>query len=153
MHKPVKVTGIALISALGLTPDEHEAALTAGVHGLRPLGELPELAGAFAELPGGWISQRSLLAGNRYGPATNCALALASRVVADADLSASEVREAWLFVGSSRGMLPANLPGLTGAGHLFTLPNVPVSCGGDVVLKISVGMGGHNAVMALSRFS
>jgi len=50
-----------------------------------------------------------------------------------------------------QGLLPPNLPGLTGAGGAFSLPTVPTDAAGRVVLKVSVGLGGRNAVVALSR--
>lgn len=45
--RKVKVTGIAVISALGLTPEEHQAAMARGQHGLRPLSTLGELGRYF----------------------------------------------------------------------------------------------------------
>ena len=48
------------------------------------------------------------------------------------------------------GLLPPNLPGLTGAGPPFTLPESPAPWHGGPVLKISTGMGGHNAILSLA---
>lgn len=45
--------------------------------------------------------------------------------------------------------LPPNLPGLRGAGDGIVLPDAPLPSAGTTVLKISVGMGGHNAVLAM----
>jgi 3-oxoacyl-(acyl-carrier-protein) synthase len=274
MREPVSVTGLAAASALGLTPGEYAAAMAAGRHGLRPLGELPEAPAAFATLPGGWLVPRSLCVSRRYGPASTLAIALAREAVADAGVRGTALAETWLFVGNTAGwlapwpgrrthrqmatsnsmhseigaaisivlgirgpfqvlssgiadclrlalrdlpdrrvtaicphasgtfahghaecralqavfaegsapvslhlmkpftghtigasgaldtailmhhlglgLLPPNLPGLTGAGPRFTLPETPMPAGDGVVLKVSVGMGGHNAVLALS---
>jgi 3-oxoacyl-(acyl-carrier-protein) synthase len=49
-----------------------------------------------------------------------------------------------------QGLWPPNLPGLTGAGAPFTLPDSPAPLAEGMALKVSVGMGGHNAVVALS---
>ena len=79
--------------------------MSRGDCGLRPLGELldiPELAA----LPAGWLQDRSLLRGRRYGVATNAALAVARRVISQAGWSAAELTETWIFAGTSRGNAP-----------------------------------------------
>ncbi|MCP5533917.1 MAG: hypothetical protein H7A48_12165 [Akkermansiaceae bacterium] len=45
--------------------------------------------------------------------------------------------------------LPPNLPGLRGAGDGILHPHATLPSAGTTVLKISVGMGGHNAVLAM----
>jgi 3-oxoacyl-(acyl-carrier-protein) synthase len=45
--------------------------------------------------------------------------------------------------------LPPNLPGLTPPGAPFDLSPRPLVASGATVLKIAVGMGGHNSVVAL----
>lgn len=45
--------------------------------------------------------------------------------------------------------LPPNLPGLAGACGQIRLPSRAEPLDGRTVLKISVGMGGHNALIAL----
>ncbi|MBI2300784.1 MAG: hypothetical protein HYU66_17890, partial [Armatimonadetes bacterium] len=104
MAESVAVTGLAAWSCLGCTLEQQWSRLTERRHGLRPLGEvLPGLPDAW--LPAGWIEPRSALAGNRFGPATNLALAVAREAVADASWGRAELRDAWLWVGSSRGNL------------------------------------------------
>lgn len=123
MPAAVKVTGIAVMSGLGLTPEAHAVAMAAGRHGLRPLAALSEAGGAFPGLPAGWVEPRTLFAAGRYGPATNFALALAQRVLEDAALEAEAVREAWLFVGTSRGNIAGWLapwPGRRGHRQMAT---------------------------------
>src|SRR5438067_2188069 len=103
MNRPIAVTGLAVMSCLGNTPAEHQNAMARGAHRLCPLGEILGGESRFARMPGGWIRPRSLLAGRRYGPATNLSLALARDAVADAKLSPETLRDAWLLFGSSRG--------------------------------------------------
>jgi 3-oxoacyl-[acyl-carrier-protein] synthase II len=103
MNRQVGVTGLAVMSCLGNTPAEHQDAMACGAHRLCPLGEILGVESRFARMPGGWIRPRSGLAGRRYGPATNLAVALARQAAADAKLSPEVLRDAWLFVGSSRG--------------------------------------------------
>jgi len=45
--------------------------------------------------------------------------------------------------------LPPNLSNLTSIKEPFTLPNKPVSFHNSTLLKIAVGMGGHNSVVSL----
>lgn len=47
------------------------------------------------------------------------------------------------------GLLPPNLPGLTAPAGL-PLPSEPLSARGKDVLKLSTGMGGHNALLLLT---
>lgn len=48
------------------------------------------------------------------------------------------------------GQLPPNLPGLTQPNQPFTLPDSSEPCNGTL-LKIAVGMGGHNSIIALKK--
>ena len=45
--------------------------------------------------------------------------------------------------------LPPNLPGLTPPGEPFDLSSPPLDPSGSTVLKIAVGMGGHNSVISM----
>ena len=51
----------------------------------------------------GWIADRSLLLGRRYGVATNAALRIAKRAVDQAKWTPEQLSEAWIFAGTSRG--------------------------------------------------
>jgi 3-oxoacyl-[acyl-carrier-protein] synthase II len=103
LTRPVAITGVAAFSCLGTSLAEHQAKMDAGKHALRPLRELSEDTGDWAELCAGWIEPRSALAGNRYGPATNLALKVTADALKDARLRAEDLRDAWLYVGTSRG--------------------------------------------------
>lgn len=123
MPEPVAVTAIAVMSALGNTPEEHQAAMDAGRTGLRPLRELPYSDAHFAELPAGWVEPREFLAGQRYGPGTNFALELTRRVIADGAVEAEALRDSWLLVGTSRGNTAGWVeawPGRSGHGRMST---------------------------------
>jgi len=50
-----------------------------------------------------------------------------------------------------RSELPPNLPNLTSISEPFTLPDKPVSFANSTLLKVAVGMGGHNSVVSIER--
>ena len=78
--------------------------MAAGQTGLRPLAEsgLPHPDG-LGGLPCGWVPDRSIFKGRRYGAAGNAAIHVAREAVASARWTKEETREAWLYVGTSRG--------------------------------------------------
>lgn len=96
------ITAAEAACALGSSLGECAEALRERRCGLRPLRELLGVPG-LENLLAGWIPDRSLLLGRRYGVATNAALQVARRVVAQAGWTAEELREAWIFAGTSRG--------------------------------------------------
>lgn len=102
-QSPVSISGLAMASALGDDAAGHREAIDAGRHGLRPLGEYPHGELPFPDLLGGWIDKRDWLSGRRYGGASNAAVRAAKLAVQDAGWSASDLRDAWLFSGTSRG--------------------------------------------------
>jgi len=97
------------MSGLGITPAAQQRAMDAGRTGLRPLAAFPGVGPEFASLPAGWILPRSTFAGNRYGPASQLAIALARDAIADAGWEAPALRDCWLFVGTSRGNTAGSL--------------------------------------------
>lgn len=99
---PTYLTAAEATCALGADLAACAEALRAGRGGLRPLGELLSVPG-LETLPCGWIQDRALLRGRRYGVATNAALAVARRVLAQTDWTAEERAQAWIFAGTSRG--------------------------------------------------
>lgn len=68
-------------------------------------------------------------------------------------LGASGALETAILAHSMRaGLLPANLASLTEPAKGFTLPTSPQKLGSDdFVLNLSVAMGGHNVVVAMTR--
>ncbi len=68
-------------------------------------------------------------------------------------LGASGALELVLLAAALReGRLPANPPGLSVPAAGWTAPAAPVRLeAGETALKVAIGMGGHNAVLALRR--
>lgn len=102
--RPVAITGAGLACGLGVNLGDCVGEVLSGRTGLRPLGESgldfpPELA----DLPCGWVPDRSIFKGRRYGAAGNAAIHVAREAVAAANWAKEETRHAWLYVGSSRG--------------------------------------------------
>lgn len=100
---PVSITGLAMASALGDTPEAHRTAINAGEHGLRPLHEFPEGEWSCPDLLAGWVDDRSWLSGRRYGGASNAAVRIARAAVDEAGWHPDQLADAWLFSGTSRG--------------------------------------------------
>ncbi len=101
---PVALTGAGMASALGVGLNDTSAAIMTGKHGLRPLADSGLAVPAGLEnLIAGWVPDRSIFKGRRYGAAGNAAVVVAREAVASAGWSAEEIRQAWLYVGTSRG--------------------------------------------------
>jgi 3-oxoacyl-(acyl-carrier-protein) synthase len=148
--EPVAVTAIAVMSALGNTPEEHQAAMDAGRSGLRPLRELPYPDAQFAELPAGWVEPREFLAGERYGPGTNFALELTRRLIADVSIEVEALRDAWLLVGTSRGNAAGwveTWPGRRGHGRMSTSNSMH----SEMAAAVSIEFGIHGPYHVLSN--
>lgn len=101
---PVAITGGGLACGLGINLDDCLGEIMAGRTGLRPLGESglmlpPELR----DLPAGWVPDRSIFKGRRYGAAGNAAIHVAREALASAKWGREEIRTVWLYVGTSRG--------------------------------------------------
>lgn len=102
--QPVAVTGAGVASGLGIGIKDSLASISAGKHGLRPLIDsgLPVPPGMETILCG-WVPDRSIFDGRRYGAAGNAAIIVAKEAVAAAGWDDHEIRDAWLYVGTSRG--------------------------------------------------
>jgi 3-oxoacyl-[acyl-carrier-protein] synthase II len=103
LAKPVVMTAAAACSGLGADLAAMRAAILAGRHALRPLGEFGGLPARFAEVPGAWLEDRRPLRGRKYGAASNSALAIARQAITKAGWTAEQTAAAWVFAGSSRG--------------------------------------------------
>lgn len=103
LPQTVAITAAAARSALGSTLVEHEAAISAGRSGLQPLGGYLGEGSPWAQLLAGWLADRSPMLGRRYGAASNLAVCIAKEAVAAAGWGQAELRDAWVFAGSSRG--------------------------------------------------
>lgn len=99
---PVFITAAEAACAIGDNLAECHASISQGVTGLRPLAEHLPLQG-LETLLAGWLRDRSILLGRHYGVATNAALNLGRRAVAQAGWTKDECESAWIFAGTSRG--------------------------------------------------
>jgi 3-oxoacyl-[acyl-carrier-protein] synthase II len=83
--------------------DRHVAAVEAGSTSFRPLARLLGNDSPHRELPASWIGPRGLLHSRKWSPATMAALHVARQAVEEAGWSASDLENAALFLGTSRG--------------------------------------------------
>ncbi|WP_159435059.1 beta-ketoacyl synthase N-terminal-like domain-containing protein [Rubritalea squalenifaciens] len=101
--KPVSITGISCVSGLGITPAEHASSMEAGTTGLRPLSDLLGDAMDTDGLQGSWIENREILNSRKWAPASALALYCAKQAIEDAGLSGTDLKQAAVIGGSSRG--------------------------------------------------
>lgn len=97
------VTAAEAACALGNDLESCVTRINRGEPGLLPLGQLWGQAAEYAELLAGWIPDRRIFLGRRYGMTSNAAVHVSRVAVRRAGWTAAEIKEAWLFVGSSRG--------------------------------------------------
>lgn len=124
--------------------------LRVALHGLngRPVSAIcPHASGTHAH---GQAERRALRAVFRQADAP-ISLHLMKPFTGHAIGASGAVDLATLLHHLRQGVLPPNLPGLTSTGGPFTLPEAMQPVGKGIVLKISVGMGGHNAIVAVAR--
>lgn len=100
---PISITGIGALSSLGQDVESHFQAISKGCTGIRPLGELLGEESAYGQLPGAWISPRSLLNHRKWSPASMAALHVAKEAIKMAGWNAADLEEAALILGTSRG--------------------------------------------------
>lgn len=137
---PVRVAGEGVACALGGDTDACLAAAATGVPPLRPLGQLVDGGLGLPDLPAGWVDDRRLLAGRRHGAASNLAVRVARQAVEAAGWNEDQRRDAWLWVGTSRG----NAGEWTGAWS-FRRPVRKFAAGNsmhsEVATAVSLGLG------------
>lgn len=97
------IVGLGALSALGHDVDSHFHAISAGEIGTRPLAGLLGNDSPHAETPGAWITPRALLTNRKWSPATMAALHVAREAVSSAGWEKTELQDAALIVGTSRG--------------------------------------------------
>ncbi|MCC6881894.1 MAG: beta-ketoacyl synthase N-terminal-like domain-containing protein [Verrucomicrobiales bacterium] len=102
MVHPVSITAAAVISGLGVTCEEHTQALLRRETALKLLGQLPGSPPSFSHLPAAWIADRALLKGRRSGAASNLLVRAAQACVERAGWSSRDLRETWIYAGTSR---------------------------------------------------
>ena len=99
----LSITGIGTLSALGHDVASHLKAISSGVSGIQPLGNLLGNDSPHAHLYGAWIEPREFLNHRKWSPVTMAALHVAKQAAADAGWSKDELASAALVVGTSRG--------------------------------------------------
>ncbi len=134
----IAIRGIGLITALGQGAQAH---LDARGPNFRPLGEHPAASDPkFDHLPAAWIEERDFLNSRKFGPATCLGVEVVKQAIADSGLSSEEIRDAHLWVGTSRGNAAAFVdpwPGRRPA-KLLAASN---SLHGEVAAAISIDQG------------
>ena len=103
IRQSYSIKGLGALSALGIDLPSHLDSIANGVVPFRPLGELLGNDSRHAETPGAWIADRECLTSRKWGPVTMAALHAAREAIVDAGWSESDLRDAALVVGTSRG--------------------------------------------------
>ena len=99
----VAITGIGLTSGLGDGVQAHREKIASGEHALRPLANLLGEDSPCAAVGAGWIENREIMLSRKWAPASMLSLHVARQAVADAGLSAEDLSNTAVIVGSSRG--------------------------------------------------
>ena len=97
------IVGLGALSSLGHDVESHFQAISRGETAIRPLGELLGNDSRHAALPGAWIEPRRLLTHRKWSPASMAALHVARQAVSAAGWDESQLADAALIVGTSRG--------------------------------------------------
>ena len=97
------IVGLGALSSLGHDVESHFHAISHGETAIRPLGELLGNDSRHAALPGAWIEPRRLLTHRKWSPASMAALHVARQAVSAAGWDESQLANAALIVGTSRG--------------------------------------------------
>lgn len=105
IDSPVSLTGLGCLSALGHDTAGHLAAIDRGETRFAPLANVLGTDSPHASCLGAWIEPRSLLCHRKWSPLAMAARHVAREAVADAGWSAADLRDAALFVGTSRGAI------------------------------------------------
>ena len=99
----IAITGIGLTSGLGDGAQAHHDEIAAGRHALRPMAELFGEGSPYAGVNAAWIENRKIMLSRKWAPASMLSLHVAKQAVADAGLSAQDLADTAVIVGSSRG--------------------------------------------------
>ena len=100
---PVFVTAAVAFSALGMSLEDAEKNILERTSVLRPLSEMRGYNGQYPHVFAGWLADRSVLKGRKYGCASNSVVCAAKKLLQLTGWTTQEIREAWLFAASSRG--------------------------------------------------
>ena len=103
IRQSFSIKGLGALSALGVDLSSHLDSIAKGVVPFKPLGDLLGNESVHAATPAAWIADRESLNSRKWGPASMAALHAARQAIADAGWSESDLRDAALVVGTSRG--------------------------------------------------
>jgi 3-oxoacyl-[acyl-carrier-protein] synthase II len=103
IRQSFSIKGLGALSALGVDLPSHLDSIAKGVVPFRPLGDLLGATSVHAATLGAWIADRECLTSRKWGPATMAALHAAREAIAEAGWSKSDLKDAALVVGTSRG--------------------------------------------------
>ena len=103
IRQSFSIKGLGALSALGVDLSSHLNSIAKGVVPFKPLGDLLGNESVHAATPAAWIADRESLNSRKWGPASMAALHAARQAIADAGWSESDLRDAALVVGTSRG--------------------------------------------------
>ena len=103
LNPSVSITGLACLSGLGNSLEEHAQRMEAGETGLRPLSQLSDHLSIAPHLQGSWIEPRQLTVSRKWAPCSQLAIHVAKQAVAEANLSPAELEHCAVIAGSSRG--------------------------------------------------
>jgi 3-oxoacyl-[acyl-carrier-protein] synthase II len=145
----IPITGLGALSALGTTVREHHQSVLSRQPRFQALGRLLGPDSPHAARPGAWIDDRSLLTHRKWSPATMAALHVARQAITQAAWSASDLHDAALVVGTSRGNAAAWLgpwPGRRGF-RLMAASNT-IHSEPATAITIEFGITGPNHVLA-----
>ncbi|MEG0025339.1 MAG: beta-ketoacyl synthase N-terminal-like domain-containing protein [Akkermansia sp.] len=148
-HSPL-ICGMGLASGLGIGVMAHREAMLRGDRVSKPLGELWGYDHSWSHLYGAWIPDRRLFENRHQGPASSLSLVLARQAIAEAGWGVSELHDAALVVGSSRG---------NAAGWLDDWPHrrrvkllsVPQSLHSELASCVSLELGIHGPYHVVSN--
>lgn len=136
----VAITGIGLTSGLGDGVKAHREKMAVGQDALRPLSTLLGEDSPYADAKAAWIENREIMLSRKWAPASMLSLHVARQAVADAGLSAEELRDMAVIVGSSRG----NVAGWVSEWPMrrpFKLMAASNSMHGELASAVSIELG------------
>lgn len=117
----------------------HRAAMLEKELPFRPLGELIECD--YPQLPAAWIKNRDLLRHRKWSPSSRAALHVAVQAVMNAGWTASDLRDACLILGTSRGSAAGWLDEWKPNRRAFPLMAASNTMQGEAAAAISIELG------------
>ena len=143
----LSIRGLGALSALGENLSDHHHAILAGAFPFRPIGELMDHSDPL--LPAAWIQRRELLTHRKWSPASMAALHVARQAIAQSGWSPTELAEAVLILGTSRGGAAGWLQPWPGR-RAFPLMAASNAMHGEAAAAISIELGIKGAYQVIS---